>query len=423
MSTIMDYINELKRQKYILADVLEAKGISVNKDQTFNELIAKVNKLSGGKRKMNIFSGMTASFYGDSLTEVNYHYTKGYHQWIKELLGLVSYNNYGVSGYKISDICSKVNSINDTADIIFIMCGVNDENFSTPLGSFGDSTSGTIYGAYDALCRTLKEKYSTKIIVFITPHYQNKYPHNSGITSYEVSKAMKQVCEKYSIPVYDNFVLSGIGERNLSYWTTDNCHWNDKAHEMLGRNLAQFMKNTFSYYYGYNSGSGDEKPVLSVINQSISSASYDNENETLSLSGLNQTFGGVVFNDAEMLEIDVQTNLAINPDFLRISENGTCLGWILVRVNNGYKGLGFDFGDGLLETYDVTYDLISWENRFTKDYVFDSSKNKFTVKIENRTADFYIDDELVYSIENAAALGYAMSSHKTGFIYGLKILS
>lgn len=202
----------------------------------------------------SVFKGKTASFYGDSLTEANYHYTKGYHKWVNDILGLASYNNYGKSGYKVSDVYNKVNSVTDTADIIFVMCGVNDQNFSVPLGAMGDDTTGTIYGALNLLCALLKQKYPTKLVVFITPHYQTKYPHSSGVTSYEVSKAIREVCEKYVIPVYDNFVLSGIYNTNLSTFTTDNCHWNDTAHEMVGKNLARFMANTFQYIHGNTSG-------------------------------------------------------------------------------------------------------------------------------------------------------------------------
>lgn len=192
------------------------------------------------------FSGKTASFYGDSLTEENYHYTKGYHSWVKELLDLASYNNYGVSGYKISDVYNKVNEISDTSDIIFVMCGVNDQSFSVPLGSLGDNTAETTYGSLNLLCALLKSKYPISTIVFITPHYQTCYVHDSGVTSYEVAKAIKEVCEKYAIPVFDNFVVSGFYSTNISYWTTDNCHWNDKAHEMVGRNLAGYVLNTFN---------------------------------------------------------------------------------------------------------------------------------------------------------------------------------
>lgn len=199
--------------------------------------------------EINIFYGKTASFYGDSLTEENYHYTKGYHQWVKEILGLESYSNHGKSGNKISDVYNKVNSVNDTADIIFIMCGVNDQTYSVPIGVIGDNTTDTTYGALNLLCALLKQKYPTKIVVFITPHYQTKYPHSEGVTSYEVSKAVREVCGKYAIPIYDNFVLSGIYSTNLSTFTTDNCHWNNSAHEMVGKNLAQFMLNTFRYIH------------------------------------------------------------------------------------------------------------------------------------------------------------------------------
>lgn len=215
----------------------------------------RISAISGGDTT-GVFVGKTASFYGDSLTENNRHYTKGYHAWIKEILGLASYNNYGVSGYTVSSVYNKVNSVTDEANVVFVMCGVNDQNSSVPLGTLDDTTTGTTYGALNLLCALLKQKYPTSIIVFITPAYQTKYPHSAGITSYEVSKAIREVCEKYAIPVYDNFVLSGIYDTNLSVFTTDNCHWNDVAHEMVGKNLARFMVNTFRYIHG-NTAGGD----------------------------------------------------------------------------------------------------------------------------------------------------------------------
>ena len=48
MSTIMDYVNELEKQRDRLVDILKAKGISASKDQTFNSLVSKVNDISGG---------------------------------------------------------------------------------------------------------------------------------------------------------------------------------------------------------------------------------------------------------------------------------------------------------------------------------------------------------------------------------------
>lgn len=48
MSTIIDYVNELERQKNILADILAEKGLQATRDETFNTLIPKVRDVSGG---------------------------------------------------------------------------------------------------------------------------------------------------------------------------------------------------------------------------------------------------------------------------------------------------------------------------------------------------------------------------------------
>lgn len=197
------------------------------------------------------WEGKTAAFYGDSLTEKNYHYTKGYHKWVQELLELASYYNYGKSGWGYADIYNKVCNVVDPADIVFVGAGVNEQTYSVALGTITDSTTDTTYGRLNLLCAKLRERYPTSIIVFITPTYQTKYPHNEGITSYEVSRAVREVCEKFAIPVFDNFIQSGINEKNLSTFTTDNCHWNDTAHEMVGKNLAHFIANGFRYCHGF----------------------------------------------------------------------------------------------------------------------------------------------------------------------------
>lgn len=212
--------------------------------EEWTELTMKSESASAWKEK-------TAVFYGDSLTEVNYHYTKGYHEWVKELLGLKSYLNYGKSGYDFEDVYNEICSTYTTSDIVFVMCGVGEMTHSVPTGAISDTTTDTTYGRLNLICEKIKEKYPTSVVVFITPAYQTKYPHNLGVTSYEVSKAIKEVCEKFAIPVYDNFTLSGICKNNLSAFTTDNCHWNDAAHEMVGKNLANYVADTFRYVHGY----------------------------------------------------------------------------------------------------------------------------------------------------------------------------
>lgn len=48
MNTIVDYINALKTQRNLLADILTEKGIEASRDEKFNTLIPKVNYIGGG---------------------------------------------------------------------------------------------------------------------------------------------------------------------------------------------------------------------------------------------------------------------------------------------------------------------------------------------------------------------------------------
>lgn len=202
-----------------------------------------------------IFFGKTAAFFGDSLTERNFQYSKGYHAWVKEILGLASYENYGVGGYTTEDVYTKIKNTTTTADIIFVMCGVNDQTSRVPLGQFGDTTTGTTYGNVYKICEELKSKFLTQPTIFITPAYQTRYPEDTGtngswgVTSYEITKAIKETCENFAIPIYDNFVFSQLYPTNLSIWTNDNCHWNDKMHEKVGKNLAQWVSDNVRYLY------------------------------------------------------------------------------------------------------------------------------------------------------------------------------
>lgn len=208
---------------------------------------AEYPSVPGGNTANSIFAGKKASFYGDSLTEENQHYTKGYHKWVQEILGLQSYNNYGHSGDETEDTINKVSSVTDDAHIIFVMIGVNDVQNETELGTFDGLEAGTIYGNLNTLCVNLRAKYPLTPIVFITPAAQTAYTSDIGVTMYDVVKAVREVCVKNGVVYYDNYTISGISPANIRHWTTDGCHWNDKAHEMVGKNLAHFVKDTFHY--------------------------------------------------------------------------------------------------------------------------------------------------------------------------------
>ena len=206
----------------------------------------------------NAFQGKIANFLGDSQTEVNSHKSKIYHDWVKEILGLSKVNNYGISGTTIAKkntsdntaMCVRYANMDSNADLICVMGGVNDRWFNCQLGNFGDTNPSTFYGAMETLCDGLLTKYPGKTIIFITPTEQNHNGCNSanttGYTPTDFANAMKKVCAKYSIPVFDANTCLGIyplNEANASLYTTDKLHLNNKGHELLGNKLSKFILN------------------------------------------------------------------------------------------------------------------------------------------------------------------------------------
>ena len=206
----------------------------------------------------NAFKNKVANFLGDSQTEVNYHKNKIYCDWVKEILGLSKVNNYGISGTTIAKknasdntaMCVRYANMDNNADLICVMGGVNDRWFNCQLGNFGDTNPLTFYGAMETICDGLLTKYPGKTIIFITPTEQNNNNCNSsnttGYTPTDFANAMKRVCAKYSIPVFDANTCSGIyplNQANASIYTTDKLHLNNKGHEVLGNKLSKFILN------------------------------------------------------------------------------------------------------------------------------------------------------------------------------------
>lgn len=250
-------IDQVQRMDEYLGVLKEIPAEYVTETE-MNEAIANVS--SGGSVDLsgNVFKNKIANFLGDSQTEVNYHKTKIYHDWVKEILGLSKVNNYGISGTTIAKkntsddraMCVRYANMDNNADLICVMGGVNDRWFNCQMGSFGDTDPITFYGAMETLCNGLMTKYPGKTIIFITPTEQNNNSCNSanttGYTPTDFANAMKRVCAKYSIPVFDANTCSGIyplNEANASLYTTDKLHLNNKGHEVLGNKLSKFILN------------------------------------------------------------------------------------------------------------------------------------------------------------------------------------
>ena len=136
-------------------------------------------------------------------------------------------------------------------DFIFILGGINDFHWGLPLGSLGDTTKETFYGAvYNLIIETIKRNKIAKLY-WITPLKQNKnVPTYVGNDIFTLSKnkdnhtqedyvnAIKENCHAFGVQVLDaynevNFLpkLQSTGENALTY---DGLHPNENGQKMLG---------------------------------------------------------------------------------------------------------------------------------------------------------------------------------------------
>ena len=186
-----------------------------------------------------LFQGKKMVCFGDSLTEENFQYTKGWHKWMQEILGLASYSNRGQSGATSATILNQINGYTANGEsIVTIMHGSNDTGIA----------DATEQSNIEAICSAVKTKFPTAIIIYITPHFQTRYQVGTN-TTLNIRKDVLDVAPTYAIPVYDNYQFMGLYSSNLSIYTNDNCHWNDKGHEMVGKNLSKWVLTHFEYLY------------------------------------------------------------------------------------------------------------------------------------------------------------------------------
>ena len=186
--------------------------------QPANENISSVN-----------FSNLTYVAFGDSIT-YGADYSNGYAQManpypklVGQHLGLKSVVNKAVSGATLvetpdlSHILAKITSYSGSADIISVMGGVNDYARLNPLGKITDTTISTIYGSLNYIADYLTTKYPNSFIFFMTPYKMARY-YEPGYQLYDVANAVKEVGNKYNIPVLDMY---NYGNYELEYTDSD----------------------------------------------------------------------------------------------------------------------------------------------------------------------------------------------------------
>ena len=213
--------------------------------------------------------GKKIIFLGDSITEGcgTSSQERVYHGILKERYGLREIKNYGEGGTRVArqteitslvrdrDFILRARDMDKDADVVVVFGGTNDYGHGqAALGSIDNLDMHTFYGALHTLIRNLINDYVDKQIVFMTPlHRHNEYGQGTwkpdGVEQRPLCdyvKAVKDVCEYYSLPVLD---LYSCGELcgNTPVWykeyMPDGLHPNDKGHEIIASKLGKFLEN------------------------------------------------------------------------------------------------------------------------------------------------------------------------------------
>lgn len=209
--------------------------------------------------------GKKINFLGDSITEGvgTSGPDKTYHALLKTRVGLSEARNYGKSGTKIArlpvitddpfdkDFNLRAPDMDKDADIVVVFGGTNDYGHATiPLGSLENQDIETFYGGVHNLCQYLIKEYTGKTIVFMTPIHRMEEKafswSNRSCDLVHFIRAIREVCEYYSIPVLDMYKESGM-YGNMQVWCDkympDGLHPNDLGHEIMAHKLQKFLEN------------------------------------------------------------------------------------------------------------------------------------------------------------------------------------
>ncbi len=204
--------------------------------------------------------GKKVAFLGDSITEGHgLESTAGaYWNLLKEREGLKEIYVDGIGGTRFSkqwtpsenprhdrDFIPRVASIPADTDIIVVFGGTNDFGHGdAPLGSRGDKSPYTFYGACDLLIRRLLERCPMAELVFMTPLHRLIEEQN-GRKLQDYVEALRQVTEYYGIPLVDLYATSGIQPKLAIIQQTycpDGLHPNEAGHERIYKRLKGVLE-------------------------------------------------------------------------------------------------------------------------------------------------------------------------------------
>ena len=223
--------------------------------------------------KVKSLANKKINFVGDSITwgtnpdsmDVNTTTSdntrlKPFSETVSELTGALT-TNYGWGGRTLAvdrvdgslgviNLIDFKDRIDFDADIVFILIGINDLHTTRELGTFGDTTADTFYGALDILCKKISTNWRVsegKQVALSTYFDYDREPNWAAWMD-----AIRIVCKQYAIPVadlmYEGRINPKTDDGELFAYRADGMkdpHPKQDGYDVMGRYYANWLKSHF----------------------------------------------------------------------------------------------------------------------------------------------------------------------------------
>ncbi len=178
------------------------------------------------------------------------------------LLGGADVRNYGVKGSRLAikadrsdSFVERLDGVEAGADVYLLFGGVNDFSRNVPLGQMGSTDPHEFYGALEFLVRGITRRSPEARLVVMTPcktsgiaakDIPGSFEENHlGLTQLPYVEAVREVADRYSLPVIDLYATSGISPflpEHRQRYMPDGLHYSPEGYERLARRIAAGLR-------------------------------------------------------------------------------------------------------------------------------------------------------------------------------------
>ncbi len=178
------------------------------------------------------------------------------------LLGGATVENYGVKGSRLAvkadrddSFVERLDAIDDSADVYVLFGGVNDFSRNVPLGQMGSTDTHDFYGALEFLVRGITQRSPEARLVVMTPcktsgKHEKDIPgsfeeNHLGLTQEPYVDAVREVADRYSLPLVDLYATSGISPylpEHRERYMPDGLHYSAAGYERLASRIAAGLR-------------------------------------------------------------------------------------------------------------------------------------------------------------------------------------